>query len=156
MLPKIAPELTYFGGPVNQIRDLRPLLELPKLRGAKVAGNPLDEHSFYVVLPELIRRDIVPDWSNDGPVREPEYLLMRRFTERNLRLSAFTPQKWIRVKAPGHLLTTFPEGGGVELPYEEWNALLDEHPEVDEGTLLDLASIRKREVRRRLRQAKKP
>jgi len=156
LLPKIAPELTHFDGPVNQIRDLRPLLELPKLRTGKVAGNPLDEHSFRVVLPELMSRGILKEWVQGGIVLEEEYLLMRRFTERNLRLSAFTPQKWIRVKAPGHLLTTSPEGGGVELPYEEWNALLDQHPDADERTLLDLAKTRKREVRRRLRQAKKP
>ena len=154
LLPKIAPNLDHFDGPVNQVRDLRPLLDLPKLATAKVAGNPLDEHSFRVVLPELIRRGIVADWTNDGTVREDEYLLMRRFTERNLRLSAFTPQEWIRVKAPGHLLSTSPEGGGVELPYEEWNALLDAHPDVDERTLLDLAKAHRREVRRRLREAK--
>jgi hypothetical protein len=154
LLPEIAPNLDHFDGPVNQVRDLRPLLDLPKLATAKVAGNPLDEHSFRVVLPELIRRGIVADWTNDGTVREEEYLLMRRFTERNLRLSAFTPQEWIRVKAPGHLLSTSPEGGGVELPYEEWNALLDAHPDVDERTLLDLAKAHRREVRRRLREAK--
>jgi hypothetical protein len=156
LLPKIAPELTHFDGPVNQIRDLRPLLELPKLRTGKVAGNPLDEHSFRVVLPELMSRGILKEWVQGGIVVEEEYLLMRRFTDRNLRLSAFTPQEWIRVKAPGHLLTTSPEGGGVELPYDEWNALLDEHPDADERALLDLAKARKREVRRRLRQAKKP
>lgn len=154
LLPKIAPNLDHFDGPVNQVRDLRPLLDLHKLATAKVAGNPLDEHSFRVVLPELIRRGICKDWVRGGIVREDEYLLMRRFTERNLRLSAFTPQEWIRVKAPGHLLSTSPEGGGVELPYEEWNALLDAHPDVDERTLLDLAKAHRREVRRRLREAK--
>jgi hypothetical protein len=123
---------------VGQVRDLRPLLSVPGLKWVNVVGNPLDDHSYYEVLPTLFERGV--RHMNSILPREDEHLLMRRFAQRNLRMSAFTVDGRMKVSCPGQLLSSSPELFGVSYPTADgWHRLLDEHPDADERALFDAA-----------------
>ena len=123
---------------VGQVQDLRPLLALPELEAINVVGNPLDDHSFYEVVPTLFERGVTH--TDSILPQEDEHLLMRRFVERGLRMSAFTVEGRMKVSCPGQLLSSSPELFGISYPTADgWHRLLDEHPDADERALFDAA-----------------
>ncbi len=136
-LPTLAPRVDWVDFTVGQLRDLRPLLELP-LKHAALAGNPIDEESFRYVYPELIRRGAVRD-----PAKTPEFLihereweLMQLFVARGLRLSAYQVGGRTRIAAPGHIVYEKPEGTGVNISVRQARQLLEANPEIDERGFL--------------------
>ena len=144
--PELLPNLSVVEVCVGQLRDLRPLLALPKLRHLDLAGNPIDEHSFREVYPELVRRGKVLESRQEAVILEREWALMQRFVARGLKLSAYRVWGKTNVAAPGHTVYPRPEGMGEEIGPPQVLAILDEHADapLDEATFLALAKERVR------------
>ncbi len=141
-IAQLLPGLDALDVGINQVRDIRALLELPKLRMVRLAGNPLDEESFRVVYPELKRRGKVNlNGANGerGLVDERDWELMQLFVARGLKLSAYRVNGKTNVAAPGHTVYRSPEGMGRDVGPSQVRRILDENPGIDEAGFLALA-----------------
>jgi hypothetical protein len=82
------PTLDSVKFPRCEVTDLSPVLDLPALRTISPGGNPLDEHSYRVILPGLYARGIrtIPD---NYELREREYRMIRKLWARGWSVSVF-------------------------------------------------------------------
>lgn len=123
------------------VQDLSPLLEAPP-EDLHYHGNPLTEHSYREVIPELVRRDT---WLfEEEKMTDTEFHLMRAFVDRGLELSAFHGfQGNVRLIQPGskHRLERL-----IILPAEVLWQLLEEHPDADTDAFVEIGMARYHEM----------
>lgn len=94
------PRLVRVDVPGGAVRDVGPLLELPNLRHATLGGNPLDDASWYDLVPALRARGVRehPDYR----LHEREWRLTRRFFDSGRRICAMRDiDGGIRLLVPG-------------------------------------------------------
>lgn len=104
------------------IQDATPLLELDTLYTLGIGGNPLGEHSYREVLPELRRRGVAME-GDAGPYPEAEWRLMRWLREANLDVVALNIHGQTRCLVPGLILD--PNPGSVSISPRQVREVFD-------------------------------
>ncbi|WP_145503809.1 leucine-rich repeat domain-containing protein [Streptomyces sp. CFMR 7] len=118
------PSLRRFSAGMNMIEDLTPLLECPKLRRLDVRGNPLSEHSYRTLAPQLEKKGIHVSLSG-----ESEWRMTLDLRRHGFPYSFYKAHDGTRICRPGLALTGMPDKSHPIVDREELEELLRHQPE---------------------------
>ena len=136
-IAELLPGVSRFDVNNSWLTDITPLLELKHLEFVKLAGCPLDEHSYREVYPYLVKNELVREHQDHSRIRQQEWELMNAFKRRGLKLSAFSVGDDTRITAPGHTVWDNPYGRAFTFPLDDAYKVLDDHPDADEAAYID-------------------
>ncbi|MER6606312.1 hypothetical protein ABT282_10460 [Streptomyces sp. NPDC000927] len=118
------PSLLRFVAGMNRIEDLSPLLQCPELARLDIQGNPLSEHSYRTLAPQLQSKGIRVTVS-DEPVWQMNLELQRH----GFPFSFYKAHDGTRLCRPGLALTDLPDRSHPIVALEDLSALLSRDPE---------------------------